>query len=285
MEQLQKRISTITMCSSSCARDELKAEQVEVKRYLVRRLFLESMNEKPRPWRKSNNSFGQILRASAEEVHTYIDLDLFLNIVSDIAVAFHGEKMVMFSPPLERLQSRLYVQKAEIRFGNMSLFLDWLDITQEDLRNALRVKRYTESGASVMRILGSMQYNEGNVKEPLHIYPFSSSSDVSYTENFPTIVDQIEFENATWDEENGTFVCRPARSSGTQGDMLRGDVRSTFALCWETLAPLQVAGNVAAPLDPSGVNLGKLVMRYPLVYARGSEFVSTLFAMLPTDKI
>jgi len=129
-----------------------------------------------------------------------------------------------------------------------------------------------------------MQYNEGNCHEPLHIYPFSSSSN-NCVGGGTALADQIEFQNATWDDENGSFVCRPALSRGTQGNLLLGDVRSTFALCWECLRPLNITGNVAAPRDPSGINLGKLVMRFPLVYARGSEFVSTLSAMLPTDKI
>jgi len=133
--QIQKKVSAMTMCTNSCARDQLIAEQVEIKRCLIRRLFLESMIEKPRPWRKSNTTFGQILRASAEEVHVYLEMDLFLNIVADIAGSLAEENVIMFSPPLEKLQSRMYyLQKAEIRFGSVSGFLDWLEISQEDVR-------------------------------------------------------------------------------------------------------------------------------------------------------
>ena len=173
--------------------------------------------------------FTAVMQTAALVVRDMVSYETFTQMVGSLVRDMDARqtKAVVFVPSLsELLDPKENISEGHVVFESARAMFKWLGMGSTcDVDGAVVKGRKLQSGLSILRVLGGMQWS-GRIEDPMHIFVGRSCGVSEVTADRQTEetgarpsrdVNAIEFASARWDGSNNLMASQPTACSAFPG--------------------------------------------------------------------
>jgi len=233
---------------------------------------------------------GVSLQCNSIRITDVISYRSFARIVQDISTSVSVKELggVRFEPSYSTLANpSMDIDAGHVIFDTAGAMMKWLGMTgMDDIHKAL-VKTNKKSKTVMTRVIGGVQWVEGDTSAPFRI--FVGASCAAFPPHAEEVVEgsagrgraqAIVFPTAEVDVGNNSMSAQPSKEECKVGPLKMGDLKfastSLFRVSWVWMKGQEGKAISAHGRRPEFVRVGNITVSVPIVVVKGNELSDTI---------
>ena len=254
--------------------DAVVEEVVDNRRAVWRVKLLRELKKSFKPMKAARaRPFNAVLMTGSVQVKELMGFKSFQRLARDVAITSTAgtnasPRGVRFYPSYSGImEPHSEIKEARVFFDTASALFRWLGVTSSrEVSQHVRKKDTLRTGLPIMRLLGGLQWTDGDTSKPLRIFVGSSCvgavKDGDVVGGTTTRV--VQFPTGQWDGSNNAFASVPVEQRCSPGEFKEGDGNkgTAFYISWTWAKELSGRAFAAHARRTETERLGNATVHY-----------------------